>query len=429
MYSHTRVTLEQFDNPHDFERMCADILNALGYKEVVLMAPRGGSDGGKDITFTTESGGKGLACVTLRKDIETKFSEDFSQRQPGEFEKYMLFCTVYLTAPQKLKFVGYCLDHFQALLIPMDIETLRSLLDSVLKQIRETYLHIKDETREMDEERLEKLREEMQRQSQSQLLLFEADKYPSPFGLMDREKLVKEAVKLWPDFKQREYRQLGILMSRAVIQGVDPSKSVSQLAQKVSLRKVERTWLATSAINYLEETVLNTATPDTDGLLYLACMYGYQQRFQEMMKIIRKAINIDEGMKGEFQEWGILLTLLRACGSDQTKMESVRKTLGIPLITKTSFSTFIKGFDLEGFSSYIEYIAMKRPDAPGERGIFLIKITPPYEVNKRLVSADAQNVDSWQFERVVSNIEQVSIPELYNALCSRFVLIYPLQKV
>src|SRR5260221_12776309 len=150
MYSQTRAVLEQFDNPHDFERMCTDILNALGYKDVVPIAPRGGSDGGKDITFTTESGGKGLACVTLRKDIETKFNEDFSQRQAGELEKNMLFCTVYLTAPQKLKFAGYCLEYLQALLMPMDIETLRSMLDSELKPIRETYLYIKDETNGMD---------------------------------------------------------------------------------------------------------------------------------------------------------------------------------------------------------------------------------------------------------------------------------------
>ncbi len=64
-------------SPQDFERMAADILNALGYREVVLIAPRGGSDSGKDITFTTESGGKGLACVTLRDDIQRKFEEDF----------------------------------------------------------------------------------------------------------------------------------------------------------------------------------------------------------------------------------------------------------------------------------------------------------------------------------------------------------------
>ena len=66
----------------------------------------------------------------------------------------------------------------------MDIETLRSLLDSVLKPIRETYLGIKNEIREMDEERLVRLRKEMQRQSRAQLLLFEADKYASPFGLI-----------------------------------------------------------------------------------------------------------------------------------------------------------------------------------------------------------------------------------------------------
>lgn len=84
--------LEKFDNQHEFERMCADILNALGYKDVVLIAPRGGSDGGMDITFSTENGGKGLACVTLRKDIEVKFKQDFSQRTVGEYEKYVLFC-------------------------------------------------------------------------------------------------------------------------------------------------------------------------------------------------------------------------------------------------------------------------------------------------------------------------------------------------
>ena len=77
MYSQTVAILEKFDNQHEFERMCADILVGMGYKDVVLMAPRGGSDGGKDIIFTTESGGKGLACVTLRDDIEKKFFEDY----------------------------------------------------------------------------------------------------------------------------------------------------------------------------------------------------------------------------------------------------------------------------------------------------------------------------------------------------------------
>jgi hypothetical protein len=144
MYSSTTVALEKFDNQHEFERMAADTLNALGYKDVVLMAPRGGSDGGRDIPFTTESGGKGLACVTLRKDIEEKFREDFSQRSVGEYEKYMLFCTAHLTAKQKLKFMTFCADTLEAEFVPQDIEALRSLLDSALKEIRKRYLNLDD---------------------------------------------------------------------------------------------------------------------------------------------------------------------------------------------------------------------------------------------------------------------------------------------
>lgn len=146
MFSQTRTALEQFDNQHDFERMAADILNALGHKDVVLIAPRGGGDGGRDITFTTESGGKGLACVTLRGDIDRKFDEDFSRRQAGEYEKYIFFCTAYLYASQKLQFTKYCVERLQSLFIPYDIEALRSLLDSSLKLIREKYLGIQDST-------------------------------------------------------------------------------------------------------------------------------------------------------------------------------------------------------------------------------------------------------------------------------------------
>lgn len=142
MFSLTRTALEQFDNQHDFERMAADILNAIGYTEVVPIAPRGGSDGGKDITFTTESGEKGLACVTLRQDIDVKFRQDFSQRTAGEFEKYIFFCTASLTAKQKRDFIGFCLQNLQAELLPYDIETLRSLLDSSLRNIRDFYLNM-----------------------------------------------------------------------------------------------------------------------------------------------------------------------------------------------------------------------------------------------------------------------------------------------
>src|SRR6266566_9959563 len=121
--------------------MSADILNVYGYKDVVLIAPRGGSDGGKDIIFTTEAGKTGLACVTLRKDIDRKFDEDFSQRKAGEFDLYMLFCTAYLTASQKSKYTQYCLTTLHAQFVPKDIETLRSILDSSMQSVRDKYLH------------------------------------------------------------------------------------------------------------------------------------------------------------------------------------------------------------------------------------------------------------------------------------------------
>ncbi len=144
MYSQTVAALEKFDNSKDFERMCADILNAQDYKDVIPVAPRGGSDGGKDIIFRTYKGGKGLACVSLRKDIEVKFKQDFSQRQAGEYEKYILFCTAYLSAKQKLDFIAYCMSTLEAELLLYDIEALRSLLDSALTAIRERYLYILD---------------------------------------------------------------------------------------------------------------------------------------------------------------------------------------------------------------------------------------------------------------------------------------------
>ncbi len=145
MYSLTKEALKEFSDPHEFEKMCTDILNALEYRDVEPIAPGGGGDGGKDITFITENGGKGLACVTLRKDIRKKFYEDFSRPLPGEYEKYILFCNVSLTATQKQYFTDYCQNRLQALFVPRDLESLRSLLDSKLTQIREQYLHIRDE--------------------------------------------------------------------------------------------------------------------------------------------------------------------------------------------------------------------------------------------------------------------------------------------
>jgi hypothetical protein len=421
------AALEKFDNQHEFERMCADILIAQGFEDVVLVAPRGGSDEGKDITFRNQRGERGLACVTFREDIMVKFKEDFSQRRAGEFDIYILFCSAYLTHKRKVACAKYCLDTLQAEFIPKDIEALRSLLDSSLKSIRETYLQIKDDSKGVSEEALATLREEMQQQREADKLLLEADKFAS--SLFEKDGLIKKAVELYPPYKQREYRQLGIEMSAAVVNGYDPIIQMGiRMAglgrEMVGFRRLKRddiVRLAACAINYLRENVLETTTPDAEGLLYLACMYGYHQQFEDMMKIIDKAVKIEGEIKEGLQQRKILLTLLRACGSDQRNLQRLRKKLEIPPVAKKAFCKFIQDFDPD-FQGFIQWIAIKRPNAAGEKGIFIIHITPAYVQYHGLVSASTLSVESWKSENI-ANGELLSISKLYDALHTSFALL------
>jgi hypothetical protein len=142
MLSQTQRALKDFDNQHDFERMSADVLNALGYSNVEPMAPRGGVDGGQDIRFR-EGESPGVAFVTLDKKIQNKFRRDLAKQNDTE-GVIALFCNVDITPTMKLDFArmalakGYRLEVF-------DLERLRSLLDSSLKDVRRRYLHIDDE--------------------------------------------------------------------------------------------------------------------------------------------------------------------------------------------------------------------------------------------------------------------------------------------
>jgi hypothetical protein len=142
MLNQTRRALEDFDNQHEFERMAADVLNALGYSNVEPMAPRGGSDGGRDIKFS-EGDTDGVALVTLDKKIRDKFKRDLLKQEDAE-GVIALFCNVDVSPSQKLDFAkdaiakGYRLEVF-------DLERLRSLLDTSLKEVRRRYLGIDDE--------------------------------------------------------------------------------------------------------------------------------------------------------------------------------------------------------------------------------------------------------------------------------------------
>jgi hypothetical protein len=269
-------------------------------------------------------------------------------------------------------------------------------------------------------------------EARAENILLTANKFAT--SLMEKDAQVNEAVALDPDVKQRELRHLGIEMSIAVIDGYDPVTQrgimVAGLGRGMGgYRKLERNdiaRLAATAINYLQENVLETTMLDADGLLYLACMYGYQQQFEDMISTIGQAVKIDEQIKEKFQQRKILQMLLRACNSDQIKLEVLRKSLSLPLVTKKIFCEFLQDFDLTGFNGFIEWIAVKRPSAPGEKGTFLIKITPPYPSNEGKVSASSQSITSWDFETVIPDREPVTIEGLYEALHSLFILLCPI---
>lgn len=106
------------------------------------MAPGGGADGGRDIGFR-EGDTAGIAFVTLEKKIKQKFKEDLSKQDDAE-GVIALFCNVNVTPSLKLDFTREAIAKGYRLLV-FDLERLRSLLDSSLKEIRRCYLQIDDE--------------------------------------------------------------------------------------------------------------------------------------------------------------------------------------------------------------------------------------------------------------------------------------------
>ena len=426
MYSETRVKLEQFSDPLEFERMCADILHGgMGYQEVVPIAPRGGSDSGQDIIFTTESGGAGLACVTLRKDVEKKFFEDMGKQKLGIFQKYIYFCTACLTHKQKVKFTKYVADTLDAVLLLQDIEALRSLLDSTLTSIREQYLGIKDEKKEIFVSMLVTAQENLRKEYQAQLLLEKAHE-TSDFS--QAEAFVQQAVELLPACRREEYRQLGIRSARIVIYRL-PLQYGREYGQAFHIfTKEALAPYVQSAITYLEEAEGHAENPDAEGLVYLACMYGYRRQYQEVISTLDKALTANEKIREEFLQPRMPEILLAPCGSDRDRIEQIRSRLHIPPLTKEAFCSFIQDIDLEQYHEYIEWIAVKRANMPGEKGVHILKICPPYAQNNGLVSADTQPYATGTLESVTVDPRFVTIEELYDMLCQSFFLVFPIRK-
>lgn len=326
--------LEKFDNAHDFERLCADLLIAQGYKDVVLIAPRGGGDGGQDITFTTEDGGKGLACVTLRSDIEAKFQEDFSQRKPGEFTKYILFCTAHLSYQQKLRFAQYCLNNLQALFLPQDIETLRSLLDSAHQDIRERYLHIPDQSKHRQE-----ILSLVGNQITANNLLNEAKQAAANYDWEGTEALIQEALQLYPIAEAPSFfgLQMSVVLTDAFqrIHDIPPGYNAAELYEELERLRTGKPRLVlpkvTQAISWLELAKKQSVdsmekTTVAEVLAALALMYGLAKNYDAMIRCIKEAIECNPtSMKAFFTNAVRLALLVHGCADEPKQLEALQE--------------------------------------------------------------------------------------------------------
>ncbi len=132
MLPDARYVLEQFEDARGFERFCRNVLMLDEYQGVEPQAPGGGSDGGKDIEFripADQGGGDGLALVTLRDDIGTKFNKDISKRTPGEYDLYILFTIQTVTPTVRKRIKKYCQDNLGVPLHIQDINVLEGKLE------------------------------------------------------------------------------------------------------------------------------------------------------------------------------------------------------------------------------------------------------------------------------------------------------------
>jgi hypothetical protein len=274
-------------------------------------------------------------------------------------------------------------------------------------------------------------------EARAENMLLEAKRFAT--SLLEKDARVNQAVAVYPDFKQREWRELGLEMSAAVVGNVDFIKQMYLRAagypfdppySESRLDDEERKYFTDHAILYLTETVLHQPNQDAQSLLYLACMYGCRHQFDDMIKVLERAAQIRpivQAMKSEFRERPMMLILLGACGVDQTKIERLRDTLNLPESTEEFFCTYItKEYPLNPNYSqgeFIKWVAVKRPDAPGIKGTFVISISPLYPALEGTVYAFAVTPDGRPEEIVPAQQDKrVSIEELYRILTSRFIL-------
>lgn len=344
--------------------------------------------------------------------------------------------------------------HTEAL---QEIEQARQEAANQIKQAREEATSQIERARQEAASHVEQVRQKAARQyetaaqeiqmagdrARAEKLLLEAEKLAP--SLMKKDALVNEAVTLWPDFRQTELRQLGIEMSAAVIGDEDYLKrknmqvaigSHESSMWKLPLEAEERTYFIEHAIEYLTETVLQTANADAQGMVYLACMYGYCHQYNDMMLALERARQIEsirQVMKDEFRDRPMLFLLLGACDSNQAKIERLRETLDLPQPTEQYFCTYItEAYPLTSAyqrGNYSEWAAFRRPDTLRGRDMHstLIKVA---------LVGNPEDGKTYAFfvlpngsaEDIVPADKQVPIQDLYGKLSDGFILFCPLDE-
>jgi hypothetical protein len=145
MHCDTTHHLLYFDNEKDFERLAADVLNYVhDTKHVQPTAPNGGPDGGIDVSYVVgATNQQGVAFVTLRKDVKSKFGEDFEKikARNAVIGEISLFCNQAVSHSHREEFKKMARSIGSELRI-YDREALRSMLDTHLQDLREKYLRI-----------------------------------------------------------------------------------------------------------------------------------------------------------------------------------------------------------------------------------------------------------------------------------------------
>ncbi|SRR6266851_30428 len=249
---------------------------------------------------------------------------------------------------------------------------------------------IRDAKKEVSQQIFEEVRENMQRLSKAQMLIFEADKYQNVGELISKELLIEEAVLLWPSFMQEEYRKLGNIFSLAVIgrfyQGLSMA-TVSYMQQAAALSRDQIRLYVSKAISYLEGTTQTSEAPSREELVNLACMYGCAKRHKDMIRAIERAIKVDENAKDDFQEAKRLSLLVYACGMDRQLIEKLGKKIGKELpLSKEEFVNIVNKVDLRNRSVYIEFYAVRRLQVPTEDYMYIIKLSAVENQGQRLVT-------------------------------------------